>query len=169
MGQVRWIWGRGGKPEMSKYSLFSQCLSPAGDDDGLLPIPGGVVSHNLGMGGDILRRELRGLVWLGVNPPQRFHFLTKREMKNISNKTTSHMAQSAQGPKASPSTWPQIRPSPQSPTSTTNQGKLLLDLRVPVTGESDLVPTAGADTQLTLRYSCCGSCPGRCTVWCVPH
>lgn len=31
-----------------------RCLSPAGDDDGLLPVPGGVVSHDLGMGGDIL-------------------------------------------------------------------------------------------------------------------
>lgn len=30
------------------------CPSPAGDDDGLLPIPGGVVSHDLGVGGDIL-------------------------------------------------------------------------------------------------------------------
>lgn len=30
------------------------CLPPAGDDDGLLPVPGGVVSHDLGMGGDIL-------------------------------------------------------------------------------------------------------------------
>lgn len=63
-------------------------LSPAGDDDGFLPIPGGVVSHDLGMGGDILRRELRGLVWLGVNPPQGLHFLPKRrafqrEMKRL--------------------------------------------------------------------------------------
>jgi len=30
------------------------CLSPAGDDDSFLPIPGGVVSHDFGMGGDIL-------------------------------------------------------------------------------------------------------------------
>lgn len=84
MGRVR---PTGGKPEMSKPSpsawfsfetsgLLSRGdaqkppgLSPAGDDDSLLPIPGGVVSHDLGMGGDILRRELRGLIWLGVNPP----------------------------------------------------------------------------------------------------
>lgn len=86
MGQVRLIRGTGGKPETSKRSPSARggtqrppCLSPAGDDDSLLPIPRGVVSHDLGMGGDVLWRELRGLVWLGVNPPQRFHFLTKRE------------------------------------------------------------------------------------------
>lgn len=33
----------------------------------------------------------------------------------------------------------------------------------------DLPPTLEAQPQPTLRYSCCGSCPGRCTVWCVPH
>lgn len=75
MRQVRFTWGRG-KAGMSQHSLSADfilgvpqhcsnnppserhqklpCPSPAGDDDGLLPIPGGVVSHDLGVGGDIL-------------------------------------------------------------------------------------------------------------------
>ncbi len=41
---------------------------PAGDDDSLLSVPGGVVGHHLGMCGDILWRQLRQLVGLGVDP-----------------------------------------------------------------------------------------------------
>lgn len=39
---------------LAERAQEASCLSPAGDDDGLLPVPGGVVSHDLGMGGDIL-------------------------------------------------------------------------------------------------------------------
>lgn len=55
---------------------------PAGDDDGLLPVPGRVVSHDLGVRGDVLRGQLGRLVWLSVDPAQRLHFLEKGQKTN---------------------------------------------------------------------------------------
>lgn len=54
---------------------------PAGDDDGLLSVPGRVVSHDLGVGGDILWGQLGRLVRLSVDPAQRLHFLLGGEVK----------------------------------------------------------------------------------------
>ena len=52
---------------------------PAGENDGLLSIPGLIVSHDPGMQSDIVRGELGQLVWLGVDPPQWLHLLRERE------------------------------------------------------------------------------------------
>ena len=49
--------------------------TPACEDDGLLPIPGGIVSHYFGVEGDVVRRELWQLIGLGVDPAQRLHVL----------------------------------------------------------------------------------------------
>ena len=49
--------------------------SPARDDDGFLPVPVGVISHDLGVEGDILRGELRELIRLRVDPTQGLHIL----------------------------------------------------------------------------------------------
>lgn len=48
---------------------------PAGDDDGLLSIPGRVVGHDLGVSGDVLRGQLGRLVGLRVDPAEGLHFL----------------------------------------------------------------------------------------------
>jgi len=48
---------------------------PAGDDDGFLAVPDRIVRHHLGVGRDVLRRQLRQLVGLRVNPAQRLHLL----------------------------------------------------------------------------------------------
>ena len=48
---------------------------PACDDDGLLWVPDGVVSHHSGMQRHVLRRELRQLIGLRVHPPQWLHLL----------------------------------------------------------------------------------------------
>lgn len=47
----------------------------ASDNDGLLTIPDGILRHNPGVRGYILRRELRQLVWLRMYPSQRLHLL----------------------------------------------------------------------------------------------
>lgn len=43
---------------------------PAGDDDRLLAVPGGVVGHDAGMGAHVLWGQLGQLVRLGVDPAQ---------------------------------------------------------------------------------------------------
>ena len=48
---------------------------PAGEDDGLLPIPGLVVSHDLGMQSDVMWGELGQLIGLRVYPAQWLHVL----------------------------------------------------------------------------------------------
>ena len=49
------------------------------DDNGPLSIPGGIVSHDLGMGGHILRGELRQLIGLCMHPTKRLHVLKGAE------------------------------------------------------------------------------------------
>lgn len=44
-----------------------------GYDDRLLTVPVGVVAHQLGVRGDVLRRELGQLVGLGVDPSEWLH------------------------------------------------------------------------------------------------
>lgn len=48
---------------------------PASDDNSLVSIPHRIVSHDLGVGCDILWRQLRELVRLRVNPTKRLQFL----------------------------------------------------------------------------------------------
>lgn len=48
---------------------------PAGNNDGLFSIPRGVVSHDLGVGGDVLWGQLGRLIWLRVDPAEGLHFL----------------------------------------------------------------------------------------------
>ena len=55
--------------------MTGDAVLPAGDDDRLLSVPGRVVCHDLGVGGDVLRGQLRQLVRLGVYPPQGLHLL----------------------------------------------------------------------------------------------
>ena len=47
----------------------------ARDDHRLLSVPRGVVGHHFGVGGDVLRRELRQLVGLRVHPAERLQIL----------------------------------------------------------------------------------------------
>ena len=49
--------------------------SPARDDNGFLSIPGGVLGHDSGVGGDILRRELGELIGLCMDPAKWLHVL----------------------------------------------------------------------------------------------
>ncbi len=60
---------------------------PAGEDDGLLSIPGLIVSHDLGMQGDIMGRELGQFVGLSVDPAQRLHVLRERAHNSRSRYT----------------------------------------------------------------------------------
>lgn len=54
---------------------------PAGNNDGLLAIPGWVISHDFSMCGDILGRQLRRFIRLGVDPTKWLHFLHKKKEK----------------------------------------------------------------------------------------
>lgn len=54
---------------------YLMMLLPAGDDNCFLSIPDRIIRHNLRMGSDILRRQLRLFVRLCVNPSQGLHFL----------------------------------------------------------------------------------------------
>ena len=45
------------------------------DDNGLLSVPRRIVSHDLGVGGDVLRGELRQLIGLCVHPTEWLHVL----------------------------------------------------------------------------------------------
>ena len=56
-----------------------QCAPPAGEYDGLLSVPALVVSHDLGMQRDIMRRELGQLIGLGVDPAQWLHVLGREQ------------------------------------------------------------------------------------------
>ena len=47
----------------------------ARDGDGLLPVPAGVGSHDLGLRGNVLWGKLGQFVGLRVHPPQRLHVL----------------------------------------------------------------------------------------------
>lgn len=58
--------------------MHFQIYVPAGNNDRFLAIPGWVVCHDLCMCGDILRRELRGFIWLGVDPAKWLHFLKQK-------------------------------------------------------------------------------------------
>lgn len=57
---------------------------PAGENDGLLPVPGLVVSHDFGMQCHIMWGQLRQLVGLGVDPSQWLHVLVKWESQQCS-------------------------------------------------------------------------------------
>ena len=48
---------------------------PASDDDSLLAVPRWIVSHDLGVRRDILRRQLRQFIGLRVDPAERLHLL----------------------------------------------------------------------------------------------
>ena len=61
----------------------SHTHTPACDNDGLLSIPGRVISHDFGVGGDVLGRELRELVGLRVHPAQRLHVLARGRQRML--------------------------------------------------------------------------------------
>lgn len=48
---------------------------PACNNDGLLSIPGWIISHDFSMCGDILGRQLRRFIGLSVDPTKGLHFL----------------------------------------------------------------------------------------------
>ena len=75
-------------------------LSPARDDHGFLSIPGGVLSHDSGVGGDILWRELRELIGLCMDPAKWLHVLRvgrqqEEEIKAGHGQVTHYSAQDA--------------------------------------------------------------------------
>lgn len=53
---------------------------PACDDHSFLSVPAGIIRHDFGVGGDVLRRELWQLVRLGMYPTQRLHLLQDNVM-----------------------------------------------------------------------------------------
>ena len=55
----------------------------ARDGDGLLPVPAGVGSHDLGLRGNVLWGELRQFVGLRVHPPQWLHVLWGRGVGGV--------------------------------------------------------------------------------------
>ena len=74
--------------------------SPARDDHGFLSIPGGVLSHDSGVGGDILWRELRELIGLCMDPAKWLHVLRvgrqqEEEIKAGHGQVTHYSAQDA--------------------------------------------------------------------------
>ena len=91
-------------PFPASFPLLFPCAflppSPARDDDGFLSIPGGVLSHDSGVGGDILWRELRELIGLCVDPAKWLHVLRvgrqeEEEIKAGHGQVTHYLTQDA--------------------------------------------------------------------------
>lgn len=61
--------------KLNTPTLMHFVCVPASNNDGLLAIPGWIISHDFSMCGDILGRQLRRFIGLGVDPTKWLHFL----------------------------------------------------------------------------------------------